>query len=83
MLQAAQFLLFFRELFGCFFVALNNSNLLIAQFDDLLQLFRVQAFLVLPETFASDNMEMIGNIGPEAAEKQAEIWTQFKTLCGQ
>ena len=25
----------------------------------------------------------LGNIGPEAAEKQAEIWTQFKTLCGQ
>ena len=42
-----------------------------------------QAFLVLPETFASDNMEMIGKIGPEAAEKQAEIWTQFKSLCGQ
>ena len=42
-----------------------------------------QAFLVLPEEVATRSMEMIGNISPEAAEKQAEIWTQFKTLCGQ
>ena len=40
-------------------------------------------FLVLPEEFKAEDMEMIGNIGSEAAEKQAEIWTEFKTLCGQ
>ena len=40
-------------------------------------------FLVLPEEFKAEDMEMIGNIGSEAAEKQAEIWTEFKNLCGQ
>jgi len=40
-------------------------------------------FLVLPETFEKDDMEMIANISAEAAEKQAEIWTEFKTRCGQ
>lgn len=40
-------------------------------------------FLVLPSDFKAEDMEMIGNISAEAAEKQAEIWTQFKTLCGQ
>lgn len=42
-----------------------------------------QEFLVLPEEINMDEMEMIGNISAEAAEKQAEIWTEFKTLCGQ
>ncbi len=40
-------------------------------------------FLVLPEEFKAENMEMIANISSEAAEKQAEIWTEFKSLCGQ
>ena len=40
-------------------------------------------FLVLPEEIDMENMEMIGNISPEAAEKQAEIWTEFKALSGQ
>ena len=40
-------------------------------------------FLVLPEAFRAEDMEMIGNISGEASEKQAEIWTEFKTLCGQ
>ena len=39
-----------------------------------------QDFLVLPDDIDFDHMEMIGNIGAEAAEKQAEIWTEFKTL---
>ena len=42
-----------------------------------------QEFLVLPEEIDMENMEMIGNISAEAAECQAEIWTEFKTLCGQ
>lgn len=42
-----------------------------------------QEFLVLPEEINMEEMEMIGNISAEAAEKQAEIWTEFKTLCGQ
>ena len=40
-------------------------------------------FLVLPEEINMEDMEMIGNISAEAAEKQAEIWTEFKTLCVQ
>lgn len=39
-----------------------------------------QEFLVLPESIELDRMEMIGNISADAMEKQAEIWTQFKTL---
>ena len=42
-----------------------------------------QDFLVLPAEFRAEDMEMIGNIGPEAAERQAQIWTHFKALCGQ
>ena len=42
-----------------------------------------QEFLVLPEEINMQEMEMIGNISAEAAERQAEIWTEFKTLCGQ
>lgn len=40
-------------------------------------------FLVLPSDFKAEDMEMIGNISAEADAKQAEIWIQFKTLCGQ
>ena len=40
-------------------------------------------FLVLPKEISMESMEMIGNISAEANEKQAEIWTEFKTLCGQ
>ncbi len=40
-------------------------------------------FLVLPAEFRAEDMEMIENISAEAAEKQADIWAQFKTLCGQ
>ena len=42
-----------------------------------------QPFLVLPDEFEAENMEMIGNIGAEASEKQAEIWIEFRTRCGQ
>ena len=42
-----------------------------------------QEFLVLPSQFKADDMEMIGNISAEAAERFGEIWTQFKSLCGQ
>jgi len=37
-------------------------------------------FLVLPENIDLSRMEMIGNISADAMEKQAEIWTEFKTL---
>ncbi len=40
-------------------------------------------FLVLPETFSMEDMEMIGNISGEADALMNEIWTEFKTLCGQ
>lgn len=40
-------------------------------------------FLILPENIAGEDMEMIANINAQAAEKQAEIWTEFKTRCGQ
>ena len=40
-------------------------------------------FLILPEEFSADDMEMIANISAEANEKHAEIWTEFKTRCGQ
>ena len=38
-------------------------------------------FLVLPSSFKSEDMEMIGNISAEASAKQDEIWTRFKDLC--
>ena len=38
-------------------------------------------FLVLPTSFKAEDMEMIGNISAEAAEKQDAIWTKFKDLC--
>ena len=50
--------------------------------DDLIS-DEYKDFLVLPAEFKSEDMEMIGNISAEAAEKQADIWTQFKSLCGQ
>ena len=40
-------------------------------------------FLTLPEDIKQENTEMIENISAEAAEKQSEIWTEFKTRCGQ
>lgn len=40
-------------------------------------------FLVLPAEFKKEDMEMIENIDAKAAEKQAEIWTEFKSRCGQ
>ena len=43
----------------------------------------LQEFLVLPEEINMEGMEMIGNINAEAEGKQAEIWMEFKTLCGQ
>ena len=50
--------------------------------DDLIS-DEYKDFLVLPAEFSADNMEMIGNISAAADEKQADIWMQFKTLCGQ
>ena len=40
-------------------------------------------FLVLPTEFKAENMEMIGNISPEAMAKQEEIWIEFRNRCGQ
>ena len=40
-------------------------------------------FLTLPEDIKQEDTEMIENISAEAAEKQSEIWTEFKTRCGQ
>ena len=40
-------------------------------------------FLVLPAEFKAEDMEMIGNVDAETLEKQGDIWTEFKTLCGQ
>ncbi|MBR5742448.1 MAG: spermidine/putrescine ABC transporter substrate-binding protein [Clostridia bacterium] len=48
--------------------------------DDLID-EAYREFLVLPSSFKAENMEMIGNISAEAAEKQDEIWTRFKALC--
>ncbi len=42
-----------------------------------------QEFLVLPSQFKAEDMEMIGNISAEASERFGEIWTEFKSLCGQ
>ena len=50
--------------------------------DDLIS-EEFREFLVLPEEFKMEDMEMIGNISPEADTLMDEIWTQFKTLCGQ
>ena len=50
--------------------------------DDLIA-EEYREFLVLPEEFRADDMEMIGNISPEAAAKQEEIWIEFRNRCGQ
>ena len=50
--------------------------------DDLIS-EEYREFLVLPPEFKAEDMEMIGNISPEAAEAQEEIWIQFRNLCGQ
>ena len=50
--------------------------------DDLIS-DEFKDFLVLPEEFNMEDMEMIGNISAEADSLMNEIWTQFKTLCGQ
>ena len=50
--------------------------------DDLIS-DEFKDFLVLPEKFNMEDMEMIGNISAEADSLMNEIWTQFKTLCGQ
>ncbi|NLT57501.1 MAG: spermidine/putrescine ABC transporter substrate-binding protein [Clostridiales bacterium] len=41
-----------------------------------------RSFLTLPEGFSLE-MEMIQNIGTEAMDLHAEIFTEFKTACGQ
>ncbi len=48
--------------------------------DDLIS-DEYKEFLVLPSDFKAEDMEMIGNISAEAAEKQDAIWTRFKDLC--
>ncbi|MBO6040792.1 MAG: spermidine/putrescine ABC transporter substrate-binding protein [Oscillospiraceae bacterium] len=48
--------------------------------DDLIS-DEFREFLVLPDTFKAEDMEMIGNISAEASEKQDAIWTRFKDLC--
>lgn len=42
-----------------------------------------QDFLVLPSGFKAEDMEMIGNISASASERLEQIWTEFKSLCGQ
>ena len=49
--------------------------------DDLIN-EEYREFLVLPTEFKAEDMEMIGNIGEEAAAKQEEIWIEFRNLCG-
>ncbi len=41
-----------------------------------------QDFLTLPADFGGDT-EMIENIGADAQDLHAKIWTEFKTACGQ
>ncbi len=38
-------------------------------------------FLTLPAEFKAEDMEMIGNITPEADEAHIAAWTEFKGLC--
>ncbi len=40
-----------------------------------------RSFLTLPENFSQQDMEMIGNISPEAMEAHEKVWTQFKAAC--
>lgn len=40
-----------------------------------------RSFLTLPEDFAADNMEMIGNITPEADEAHLAAFTAFREAC--
>ncbi len=41
-----------------------------------------QPFLTLPEDFSGET-EMIQNVSAEAEEAHVQIWTQFKSACGQ
>ena len=50
--------------------------------DDLIA-EEYREFLVLPEEFSADDMEMIGNISAEAAALHEEIWIEFRNRCGQ
>ena len=50
--------------------------------DDLIS-EEFKEFLVLPAEFKAEDMEMIGNISPEAAARQEEIWIEFRNRCGQ
>ena len=50
--------------------------------DDLIS-EEFKEFLVLPAEFKAEDMEMIGNISPEAADRQEEIWIEFRNRCGQ
>ena len=50
--------------------------------DDLIS-EEFREFLVLPEKFDADEMEMIQLVSNEADEQLAAIWTEFKTRCGQ
>lgn len=42
-----------------------------------------QEFLTLPESFTSEDMEMIQNVAADAMEAHEKVWTQFKSACGQ
>ena len=50
--------------------------------DDLIA-DEYKEFLVLPADFKAEDMEMIGNISPEAMAEQEEIWIEFRNRCGQ
>ncbi len=50
--------------------------------DDLIS-EEYRDFLVLPAEFKAEDMEMIGNISPEAAAREEEIWIEFRNRCGQ
>ena len=43
----------------------------------------MKELIVLPEEFSADDMEMIATVSAEAGEKMSEVWTEFKTRCGQ
>ena len=40
-------------------------------------------FLTLPESLKLDQMDMMHNIGAEGLELHSELWTEFRTACGQ
>lgn len=50
--------------------------------DDLIS-EEYREFLVLPEEFRAEDMEMIRTVSPDATALQEEIWIEFRNRCGQ